>query len=119
MTHPVKQFAGLSPPNRFGSFDQITQWCRLLYDAFVAVKSGKLECVGQKIFSNGAVTTVLQDVRLSPQSVVVLDPMTHNASILLVGGIYALEINRNKGQWTFTHGNMAVADLKFAYAVIG
>jgi hypothetical protein len=118
----VQPFVGLSPPpSTFANFADVAQWCRALYQAFTNLKRGKSENVTTLTMAAGATSTVFKDVRLSPQSVVVLDPMTASAASFLrtPPGPYCLTANRANSQWTFTHVSNPASDLKFAVAIIG
>ena len=108
------------PPGTFNSFPQITAWLRTFFDVFSVTRRGKLDCVTTLTLTTNSATTVFNDKRLSPQSVVTLDPQTANAAAELAAGtLYCLTANRGNEQWTFTNANNANADRLFACSIIG
>ena len=108
------------PPGSFRDFASLTAWLRMFFDVFSVTRRGKLDCVGEFTLTESAATTVLNDIRLSPQSVVCFDPKTANAATELYGGtMYTLTANRGNSAWTVTHANNAQSDKTFAYSIIG
>jgi hypothetical protein len=108
------------PPRTFENFTDVTIYVRDLYDTLLRLRQGKTENVGQVTLTALAATTVIKDVRISPQSVIVFDPLTQNAALELAAGtMYILAANRIKQQVTVTHANGVSADRTFYFAVIG
>ena len=86
--------------------------------------TGKINSIGTIALNNDDVATssLLENFFLSPQSVVVFDPMDALAAAELAsGGMFVTELNRaTAGQWTITHAvSVAGAARKFAYAILG
>ena len=116
----IRQFQHLPQPGAFKTIEDVERYTRLLWDALLKLRRGKLECVVEFTLAAGAATTVLTDERLSPQSVVLLDPKTANAAAEKAAGtVYCLTANRGVGTWTFTHANNAQTDREFQVALIG
>lgn len=116
----IHPFLHLKPPETVSSFAGVNAAIRRTWDAMAPLRRGKLECVGTFTLTANVATTVLNHRGLSPQSVVILDPKTANASTELAAGtIYALAANRGNDAWTYTHSNAASADRTYQYAVIG
>ena len=113
-------FLGLPPPGTFTNWASITQYIRRLYDALVSARRGKMDCVTTLTLTANSATTTFNYIRLSPQSVVTLDPKTANAAAELAAGtLYCLTANRGNEVWTFTCANNAQTDRLFAVSVIG
>jgi hypothetical protein len=116
----VRQFQNLPPSGRFSSLSDVERYTRLLQDGLLKARRGKLECVVEFTLTPNTTTTVLYDERLSPQSVVSLDPKTANAATEKAAGtVYCLAANRLNSQWTFTHANNAQADRLFQLSIVG
>jgi DNA-binding beta-propeller fold protein YncE len=65
-------------------------------------------------------STVLSDVRISPQSVLAFHPRTANAAAELGNGtLYVTDANMGNGTATITHANNAQVDRSFRVAIIG
>lgn len=93
---------------------------RRQYEVLQNMRKGKTENVGEFTCTPSAATTVLSDVRISPQSVIVWHPTTLNAAAELAAGtMYILDSNISNGTATVTHANNAQTDRTFRYAVIG
>lgn len=93
---------------------------RRQYEVLQRMRKGKLECVGEFTLTASAASTVLNDVRISPQSVIVWHARTANAAAELGNGtMYILDANMGNGTATVTHANNVQADRSFRYAVIG
>ena len=108
------------PPGPFTNFNSITAWLRSFWDAFSVVRRGKMDCVTTLTLTANSATTTFNYIRLSPQSVVTLDPKTANAAAELAAGTcYCLTANRGNETWTFTNANNAQADRTYAVSVIG
>jgi hypothetical protein len=84
------------------------------------VLSGKVNSTGTVTLAvSPATTTVITNAFLSPDSLVLFDPMTATAAGLDGAGLFVLEANRGTGSWTITHEASAAADRKFRYVVLG
>lgn len=93
---------------------------RRRYEVLQQMRSGKLECVGEFTLTAGAASSVLNDVRISPQSVIVWHPRTANAAAEMAAGtMYIADANMGDGTATVTHANNAQTDRDFRYAIIG
>lgn len=93
---------------------------RRQYEVLQRIRQGKTENVGELTLTANAATTVLSDVRISPQSVIVWHARTANAAAELGNGtLYILDANMGNGTATVTHANNAQVDRSFRYAVIG
>lgn len=111
---------GKPPPAKITNFNDLTSWLRTFWDSYYQARHGKLDCIGELTLRANEATTVLEDKRLSSQSVVTFDPKTANAAADLYGGaMYVLTANRGNESWTITHPNNANADKSFQYSIIG
>lgn len=116
----VYPFLHLPSPTQFGKVEEIAPYLRRMWESLQALRKGKIECVTELTLRASNTTTVLTDIRLSPQSVVVFDPKTANAAAELYGGtMYVLTANRGDGSWTVTHASAASTDRSFQVAIIG
>ena len=116
----IRSFLHAQKPSAFKSFSDVSRWVESLHGAFYKARHGKLDCVTTLTLTVSSATTVFNDKRLSPQSVVILDPVTLNAaSELAAGTVYCLTANRGNEQWTYTNANNALSDRTFAVAIIG
>ncbi len=122
MTINIRDFQHLEPPgiDGFPDLSAVARYIRRMYDALKLVRKGKIECVTQVTLSAGVASTVLQDSRISNQTVLVFDPLTANAAAEKANGtLYVTEANRTTGQVTITHANNAQVDREFLVALIG
>ena len=116
----VKPFNSLPPPFSFHTLADVAIYLRKLWDAFVSMRSGKLQCVTELTLTANAATTTFTDVRLSAYSAVCFDPMTANAAAELAAGtLYVTSANRGSGTWTITNANSAQTDRTFRVMIIG
>lgn len=116
----IRPFLHLPPPATLNSFADVTAYLRRILDSLNSLRRGKIECVTELTLTANAGTTALVDPRLSPQSVVVFDPLTANAAANAAGvNMYVLEANRGNGTWTVTHPNQVTTDRTFRVAIIG
>ena len=93
---------------------------RRQYEVLQRMRAGKLECVGEFTLTAGAASSILSDIRISPQSVIVWHARTANAAAELGNGtLYITDANMGNGTATVTHANNAQVDRTFRYAVIG
>jgi hypothetical protein len=115
----VHPFQHLPEPGQFSTLNDVVLYVRRLRDALLKARRGKLECVLEFTLATSGTTTVLKDERLSPQSVVVLDPKTAAAATELAAGtVYALTASRGVGEWTFNHSATA-STRDYQVAIIG
>ena len=116
----IRSFLHAKAPGTFKSLSDVSRWAESIHGAFYKARHGKLDCVTTLTLTANSATTVFNDKRLSPQSVVIPDPMTLNAAAELAAGtFYCLEANRGNEQWTYTCANNSLADRKFAMAILG
>ena len=93
---------------------------RRQYEVLQQIRNGKLEVVGEFTLTAGAASTVLSDIRISPQSVILWHPRTANAAAELANGtMYITDANMANSSATVTHANNAQVDRVFRYAVVG
>lgn len=116
----VRPYQHTPPPRTFSSFSDVTAWCRVMYDAFLKLRRGKVECIVELTLTANTASTTLTDERLSNQSVVHFDPKTANAATEIYGGtMYVLTANRGTGSWVITHANNAQTDRSFQVSILG
>jgi len=77
---------------------------------------GKTNNTGTITLRSSATTTTLNDARISPESVIIMTPMTSNAAKEF-GTCYVS--SRTKGSAVLTHQNTGHSDLLYTYVVIG
>lgn len=77
---------------------------------------GKTNNTGTVTLSSSTTTTTLTDARISPDSVIIMTPMTLNAAKEF-GTCYISA--RTKGSATISHQNTGHSDLDYTYVVIG
>ena len=109
----IRSFLHLPPPpsDNYG---------RRMHEVIGQMRSGKLEVVGEFTLTANVASTVLNDVRISPQSVIVWHPRTANAAAEMANGtMYITDANMANASATVTHANNAQTDRSFRYAVIG
>ena len=80
------------------------------------IMDGKTNNTGTVTLRSGATTTTLTDARISPESVIIMTPMTLNAAKEF-GTCYVSA--RAKGSATLSHQNTGHSDLIFTYIVVG
>ena len=116
----IRPFLHLPPPASLASLSDVAAYLRRMWESLQNTRRGKLECVTEMTFTASAATTNLVDPRLSPQSVVLFDPLTANAAANAAGAnMYVLEADRGNGVWTVTHPNQVTTDRKFRVLIIG
>lgn len=79
-----------------------------------AILQGASNATGTLTLTAGATSTVVNDARVGPGSVIAFCPLTATAAIAPV-----FVSARGTGTFTLGHDNMAAVDRSFAYAVIG
>lgn len=93
---------------------------RRQYEVLQQLRSGKTENVAEVTLTPNAASTVITDVRISPQSVIVWHARTANAAAELGNGtLYITDANMGKGTATVTHANNAQADRHYRIAIVG
>ena len=116
----IRGFLHAKAPFSFRTLNDVAEWARSIHAAFYKARHGKLDCVTTLTLTVSSATTVFNDKRLSPQSVVDLDPMTANAAAEKAAGtVYCLTANRGNETWTYTCANNAQADRTYAVSIIG
>ena len=116
----VRPYQHTAPPQTVSDFAGVNQMMRRLYDSIFRARQGKLDCIAELTLTAGVTTTVLNDIRLSNQSVVLFDPKTANAAAELAAGtMYVLTANRGTGSWTVTHANAGSSDRTYQVLIIG
>lgn len=116
----VRPFYHPEPPREITSFSTATLVMRRLYDMLQQFRKGKIECVVELTLTASVASTVLSDIRLSPQSVIHFDPKTANAAAEIANGtLYVTTANRTNGVFTITHANNAQADRHYQVSIIG
>ncbi|MCK5013217.1 MAG: hypothetical protein KAS66_05315 [Candidatus Omnitrophica bacterium] len=79
---------------------------------------GKSNNTGEVTLTENVATTVVVDLRVGAESVIMFVPTTLNAAAeQAAGGMYVS--SRGKQTFTITHANNAQTDRDFVYAVIG
>ena len=116
----IYPFLHLPSPTEFQNLTQVGSYLRRMWESLQSTRKGKLECVTQVTLTASAASTVLTDSRISPQSVLVFDPLTANAAAEKAAGtLYVTTANRGDGTATITHANAASTDRTFNVAIIG
>jgi len=68
----------------------------------------------------GATTTVVTDPTVTPDTVLLFDPLTVTAAAELAAGtLYVLEADRLLGSFVITHANAGTTDRKFRWIAAG
>jgi hypothetical protein len=89
---------------------------RLIAEGVRELFDGKIRAIGTVTLTANDTTTTLADLRIGPDSVIVLMPTTANAA----GGLGTTYISaRGKQTATLTHANASTTDRTFAYAILG
>lgn len=103
------------PPSVPGgaSLLSLTGWATRAREVISGVLAGRLNVTGEVLLADGAVT-VLEDPRLTTQSVLHLDALTAAAAGL---SWHALPADRGTGAWTIRHP--AGAGRVVRYAILG
>lgn len=116
----IRPFLHLPSPTQFSDFSQLGAYIRRMWDSLQALRKGKIECVTTITLTASATTTALSDIRISPQSILIFDPLTANAAAELAAGtLYVLKADRGDGTATLTHANSAQTDRDFLVGILG
>lgn len=103
----------------FRAFKQILDaepWGRAVQLKINNLFRGKMNIVGSVTLTANSATTALSDDLISPDSIVVVMPMTANAAAA-IGGLYFS--TPTAGLVTINHANNAQTDRTFRYGVMG
>jgi hypothetical protein len=73
---------------------------------------------GEVTLATGTTTTVVTDPTVTPDSVIIFDPLTSSARTALAL-TYVLAADRLLGSFTITHGSSAVTDRTFRWLAAG
>lgn len=116
----IRPFLHLPSPAEFSDFSQVSQYIRRMWDALQGIRKGKLECVTTLTLTANVTSTVLADIRISPQTVLIFDPLTATAAAELAAGtLYVLAADRGDSTCTITHANDASTDRSFLVGILG
>jgi hypothetical protein len=77
---------------------------------------GKIQCTGQVNLAASATTTIVYDPNCSEFSVVLLSPLTSNASSVYTSTYVSAYTD---GQFTITHTSLSSTDRTFRYVIFG
>ena len=116
--HPFQHFP--PPPPLLNSAGEVSAYLRRLWEGVYQLRKGKSENVIEVTLAANVASTDINDIRLSPQCVLVFDPKTANAAAELYGAtMYVATADRDNSVWTITHANNAQTDRTFQVAIIG
>ena len=116
----IRPFLHLPPPATFSTLADVATYIRRMLDALNKLRAGKTENVVEVTLTASASSTTLNDIRISPQSVIVWHPATANAAAELAAGtMYITDSNISNGTAIITHANNAQVDRHFRAAIIG
>jgi len=116
----IRPFLHLPSPTDFANISQTSSYIRRMWESLQATRKGKIECVTAITLTASAASTVLTDIRISPQSVLIFDPLTANAAAELAAGtLYVLKADRGDGTATLTHANNVQTDRDFLVGILG
>ena len=116
----IRTFLHLPSPTQFNDFTQMGAYIRRMWESLQSLRKGKIECVTTITLTASVTSTVLSDIRISPQSILIFDPLTANAAAELAAGtLYVLQANRGDGTATLTHANSAQTDRDFLVGILG
>lgn len=98
----------------------VTEWVRKTAQVANEAIGGRIDSIGEITLTTSTSVTTLVDARLSPESVVLFDPMTASAaSEKASGALYVLEANRSTSAWVVTHSLGPTTDRIFRYVILG
>jgi len=82
------------------------------------IMDGKINSTSSVTLDASSATSVVSDLRVGPDSVILFAPTTSNAALELAsGGMFTS--SQGKQTFTITHANNAQVDRTFKYAVLG
>lgn len=93
-------------------------WIRKIAESVRGIMNGKINATGTVTLTVSSTTTVISDLRIGPNSVIVPMATTANAAAELAANGWHVS-SRGKQTATLTHANNAQADRTFAYAILG
>ena len=98
----------------------IQEWLRKVAQKVNALLDGKTNNVGSFTITANDTTTVVSDLRVGNESVILFMPTTANAATEIWGGggMYVSSITAGTS-FTVTHSNGAQTDRTFKYTLIG
>ena len=79
--------------------------------------NGKVNCVSTVTLTASTATTVVQDMRVGPDSFIGFMPTTSAAATELYGATMFVSSRATAGQFTITHANSGVTTRTFTYCV--
>lgn len=79
---------------------------------------GKMNATGEFTLAEGVTSTTITDYRVGENSVILMMPLTGNASAEYVHGNFYIS-DRSKFSFTIQHQSKNQSDLHFMYVVIG
>lgn len=91
-------------------------WMRGATEAVNSLRNGKVNSAGDLTLTENATSTVVTDIRVGGNSVILLMPKTANAAGALATTYIA---SVGKQTFTVTHANNAQTDREFAYVALG
>lgn len=123
---PAKRFNSLLMPTDVKAWIRaigeyllrLGDYLRRVAEVANGAREGKLNCVLDVTWSNGATTTTILDTRIGPDSFIDFVPKTANAATIYGDGAWYISA-RDKGTCTITHTSAAQSDHDFVMIIIG
>jgi hypothetical protein len=103
--------------NQFRVLPTFGQDPRVIAEVVNGIMNGKTNNTGTVSLNMSATNTVIQDRRISQDSVILFMPLNENGAAELAHG-HMYVSSRGRGTATITHGNHT-HEMLFAYVVIG
>jgi hypothetical protein len=110
-------FKPLPPPIGSGGEAGLWAYLKRAHDVIRGIQAGKLNATTTVTLAPSATTTTLTDARIGAASVIILVPLTANASTAEKAGIHISA--RSEGSATLTHPSSANTGQDFAVVIIG
>jgi hypothetical protein len=107
------RFNPLAPIDWAGNTEE---WVRKVVDVVNRIMDGKINATGDLTLTANAASTALADMRITPNSCILLMPTTANAATALATTYVSA---RTEESATVTHANNAQTDRTFRYAILG
>ena len=99
---------------------QLIEWSRLLSEVLNGAMVGKLNNGGTVTLAASVATTTVTDLRIGPDTKLVLVPTTANAAAEVgAGGLYQTYPNVTKEQAVLNHASNAQTDRDFRFSLMG
>jgi len=115
----TRDFPHIKKPAPFRDLVDWFTWACHLFEVVSTMRRGKMDCTTEITLTPSAASSTLNDIRLSPYSVVLFDPQTANAAAEKAAGtMYVTTANRGNNAWTITHANNAQADRLFRVLIL-